>query len=65
MRDVLQELEKADDVAFRELRYKEWTEVNMRSTSNDEYIYKGVMDALRKYGPVGAFRIRKSVNRGG
>ncbi len=59
IRDVLHELADADDIAFRELGYKDWTEVNMRSTGNDEYIYKAVMDALRKHGAVGAFRIRK------
>lgn len=59
MRDVLNELGKADDVAFRELGYKEWTEINQKSSDNDEYIYKSVMDALRRYGPVSAFTIRK------
>lgn len=59
IQDVLEKLAEADDVAFRELGYEDWTEVNMRSTGNDEYIYKAVMDTLRKHGPVGAFRIRK------
>ncbi len=59
IRDVLEELAKADDIAFRELGYEAWTEINMTSAGNDEYIYKSVMDALRKYGPVSAFRIRK------
>jgi hypothetical protein len=59
IRDVLIELAKADDIAFRELGYEEWTEKNQTSPDNDDYIYKSVMDALRKYGRVGAFRIRK------
>ena len=60
IRDVMKELAEADDVAFRELGYEEWTEKNQASPQNDEYIYKSVMDALREYGPVGAFRIRKN-----
>lgn len=40
--DVLAELDKADDMAFRELGYDRWTEENQRSPRNDPFILQAV-----------------------
>jgi len=48
MRTVLQELDKADDSAFRELGYEAWSEENQKSPRNDPFIMKAVMAASRR-----------------
>ncbi|MFG0296905.1 MAG: hypothetical protein ACF8PG_13445 [Maioricimonas sp. JB045] len=58
MRDVLIELGKQDDIAFKALGYDEWSEENQRAEENNPFIYKGVMDALRRHAPpVGRYRV--------
>lgn len=49
MRDVLLELDKLDDIAFKELGYESWSEDNQRSEKNSPYVYQGVMDVLRHH----------------
>lgn len=49
MRDVLLELDKLDDVAFKELGYESWSEDNQRSEKNSPYVYQGIMDVLRRH----------------
>ncbi|MEZ6121994.1 MAG: hypothetical protein R3C49_02320 [Planctomycetaceae bacterium] len=51
MRDILIELSKQDDIAFKELGYRSWTEENQRAPENNPYIYKAIMDVLRKRAP--------------
>jgi len=46
MREVLLELDKADDVAFRELGYDRWSEANQRSSRNNPFILQAVMRAV-------------------
>jgi hypothetical protein len=59
MRDVLIELGKLDDIAFRELQYAEWSEENQLSAKNNAYIYQAVMDCLRRHAPpVGRFQAK-------
>ena len=48
MRDILLELGKMDDVAFKELGYEDWSEENQKSPRNAPFIYQAVMDALRR-----------------
>lgn len=57
MREILVELGKLDDVAFAKLKFKDWSEDNQRSQSNNPYIYEGIMNAFRRQNPkVGSFR---------
>lgn len=57
IRDVLLELDKMDDVAFKELGYDSWSEENQQSPKNDRYMYQAIMDALRRRSPpVGKFQ---------
>ena len=49
MREILIELGTLDDVAFKELGYESWTEVNQTSEKNSTYIYQAVMDVLRRH----------------
>jgi hypothetical protein len=42
IRDVVVELGKADDLAFRELGYDRWSEENQRSTKNDAYLFRAI-----------------------
>ena len=59
MRDILLELGKLDDVAFKELEYTDWSEANQLSPKNSAYIYQAVMDVLRRHAPpVGPFSAR-------
>lgn len=51
MRDILIELGKLDDVAFTDLQYDRWSEENQRSERNNPYIYKAIMDVLRRHAP--------------
>ncbi len=51
MRDIVIELGKLDDVAFEELEYDRWSEMNQRADENNPYIYKAVMDVLRRRVP--------------
>lgn len=48
MREVLQALDHADDIAFRELGYDRWTEENQRSPKNNAYIMRCVQSVLAK-----------------
>ena len=48
MREILLELGKMDDVAFKELGYDKWSEENQRSSRNAPYMYQAVMDVLRR-----------------
>ncbi len=48
MRDIVIELGRVDDVAFEELKYDRWNEKNQRADENNPYIYKAVMDVLRR-----------------
>ncbi|WP_395740475.1 hypothetical protein [Prosthecobacter sp.] len=48
IREVLQALDRADDVAFRELGYERWSEENQRSPKNNAYIMKSIEDVLAK-----------------
>jgi hypothetical protein len=50
MREVLLQLAKADRVAFRELGYPRWSEQNQNSPKNSPYIYRAVMEELRRRG---------------
>ncbi len=57
MREVLIEMGKLDDVAFKNLGYEKWTEDNQRSERNNPYVYQAIMDALRQQSPpVGRFK---------
>lgn len=49
IREVLQALDQADDIAFRELGYERWSEENQRSPKNDAYILRSVQTALAKF----------------
>jgi hypothetical protein len=61
MREILVELGKLDDIAFQELGYDKWSEDNQKSPKNDEYIYQGVMNVLRRRSPtIGRFRVTTS-----
>lgn len=58
MRDILIELDNQDDLAFKDLGYETWSEENQRSEQNNPYIYRAIMDVLRRHAPpVGAFDV--------
>lgn len=48
MRDILIELGKLDDLAYKQLKYDSWSEKNQRAEANNPYIYRAVMDVLRR-----------------
>ena len=48
VREVLQALDQADDIAFRELGYERWSEENQKSPKNNVYIMRCVQEALAK-----------------
>ena len=48
IRDVLAGLDKADDVAFRELGYDRWSEENQRSPKNDAFVLRVVEEVVKK-----------------
>ncbi len=48
VREVLQALDHADDIAFRELGYERWSEENQRSPKNNAYIMRCVQEVLAK-----------------
>jgi len=48
MREVLLELAKADQVAYRELGYDRWSEANQNSKKNSPYIYAAVIEVVRR-----------------
>ncbi len=57
MREILIELGKMDDVAYKELGYESWSEENQQSPKNDRYMYQAIMDVLRRQSPpVGRFK---------
>ena len=49
IRDVLVELGRVDDIAFRELEYQEWSEENQVSLKNDQYILQAVNTVMIRY----------------
>lgn len=49
MRDVLLELGRVDDIAFKQLGYNEWSEDNQRSLSNNLWIYQAVQDVTERH----------------
>lgn len=51
MREIVIELGKMDDVAFKDRNYESWSEKNQRAEENNPYIYKAVMDVLRRHVP--------------
>ncbi len=50
IREVLIELGKMDDVAYKELGYSSWSENNQKSQRNNAYIYQAIMDVARRRG---------------
>jgi hypothetical protein len=48
MWEVLLELGKVEDVAFRELGYERWSEANQKSKKNSPYIYATAMTVARR-----------------
>lgn len=48
IREVLEALDQADDIAFRELGYERWTEENQRSPKNNAYLMRCVQGVLAK-----------------
>lgn len=51
MRAALEELDAADDVAFRELHYKTWSEENQRSPLNNSYLFGAIEKAVANMRP--------------
>lgn len=51
MREILIELGNMDDVAYKELGYKDWSEDNQRSPTNNPYMYQAIMDVVRRQAP--------------
>ncbi len=47
IRDLLVELGKVDDVAYRELGYTRWSEANQNAKENNPYIYQAVLRTAR------------------
>jgi hypothetical protein len=50
MRDVLLELGKADETAFREQAYDRWSEANQFSPKNNAYILRAVEAVAARHG---------------
>jgi hypothetical protein len=48
IREVLCELGKADDVAFRELGYGGWSEENQKSPKNNAFILRAVAEVVKR-----------------
>lgn len=48
MRDILIELNKADDQVMADLGYEEWTLENQGNEKNDDYLYDAVMKVHRR-----------------
>jgi hypothetical protein len=66
MREILIELGTQDDDAFRDLGYESWTEENQRSERNNPYIYRAIMDVLRRHvSSVGAYDVPDPKRRDG
>jgi hypothetical protein len=49
IRDVLIELNRMDDIAFRELEYQEWSVKNQSSQKNNSYIMEAVNTVVTRY----------------
>lgn len=47
IREVLQALDQADDIAFSELGYDRWSEENQKSPKNNAYIMRAVTDVMQ------------------
>lgn len=50
IRDLLVELGRVEQAAFRELGYAAWSEANQLSPSNNGYIYRAAADVARRHG---------------
>lgn len=48
IRDVVIELGKIDDIAFRELGYDRWSEENQRSEKNNAYLFRAIESVVAK-----------------
>lgn len=48
IRDVVIELGKIDDLAFRELGYDRWSEENQRSPKNEAYLFRVIEEVVAK-----------------
>ncbi|MCX7886186.1 MAG: hypothetical protein N3B01_02870 [Verrucomicrobiae bacterium] len=48
MREILSELEKADDIAFRQLGYDRWSEENQKSERNNPFILEAVSKVVAR-----------------
>lgn len=58
MREIVLELGKQDDIAFQELKYDRWSEKNQLAETNNPYIYRAVMDVLRRrFSSVGPYEV--------
>ncbi len=49
MRDVLLELGKVDDLAYKELSYSKWSEANQKSIANSPYIYQAILNVSKAH----------------
>lgn len=49
MREILLQLGSQDDIAFRELKYQQWSERNQRSDNNNDFIYRAIKKVVKKY----------------
>ena len=49
IRDVIVELGRIDDIAFRELGYDRWSEENQRAERNDSYMLRAVEDVVSRF----------------
>ncbi len=48
IRDVILELGRIDDIAFRELGYDRWSEENQRSPKNEAYLFRVIENVVAK-----------------
>ncbi len=48
IREVLIELNRVDDIAFRELGYDRWSEENQRSIKNDAYMLRAIEQVVQR-----------------
>lgn len=48
IRDVILELGRIDDTAFRELDHDHWSEENQRSTKNEAYLFRAIENVVAK-----------------
>lgn len=48
IRDILIELDRVDDVAFREQKYDRWSEANQRSSQNNAYLFAAIEEVVSR-----------------